>query len=174
MWVYSADTKKSEPFGRVTSTETFSATFSPDGRWIAYAFSERAGGAGSPNRGVYVEPFPFSGEKHQAPKISLDYHPVWSRDGASILYVPGANRPTVAVPIVTRPAITFGTPTPLAHGPFPALLSLDVRGYDVLPDRRFVTVSLASGEGSAGANQGSELRVVLNWFEELKRLAPAQ
>jgi Tol biopolymer transport system component len=174
LWVYSTDSKKSEPFGHVTSTETFSATFSPDGRWIAYAFSERAGGAGSPNRGVYVEPFPFTGEKHQAPKIALDYHPVWSRDGTSILYIPGANRPAVAVPIVTRPGIAFGTPTPPAHGPFPALLSIEGRGYDVLPGGRFVTVSLASGEGLAGANQGSELRVVLNWFEELTRLAAAK
>jgi hypothetical protein len=67
--------------------------------------------------------------------------------------------------------MTFGTPTPPAHGPFPALLSVDVRGYDVLADGRFVTVSLGSGEGLAGSTQGSELRVVLNWFEELKRLA---
>jgi len=78
------------------------------------------------------------------------------------------------VPIVTRPAIAFGTPTPPAHGPFPALLSLDVRGYDVLPDGRFVSVSLAAGEGLATANQATELRLVLNWFEELKRPAPVK
>jgi eukaryotic-like serine/threonine-protein kinase len=171
LWVYSADTKKSEPFGNLTSGEDFSATFSPDGRWIAYAYTERGGGVGGPNRGVFVEPFPPTGEKHQAPKTALDYHPVWSKDGSSILYVPGANRPTVAVPITTQPSISFGTPVAIPRGPFPALISTEPRGYDPMPAGRFVSLSLGSGDGLLGS-QNNELRIVLNWFEELKRLAP--
>jgi serine/threonine-protein kinase len=172
LWVYSADTRKSEPFGKVQSQETLSATFSPDGRWVAYAFTERAGGGASPNRGVYVEPFPSTGEKHQAPKTALDYHPVWAGDGNSIFYLPGANRPVMSVPIVTHPSVSFGAPVLSPRPPTPALLSLEVRGYDVLPDGRFVSVALGSGD-SVG-NTGNELRVLLNWFEELKRLAPVK
>jgi WD40-like Beta Propeller Repeat len=172
LWVYSADTKKSELFGNVTSGEDFSATFSPDGRWIAYAYTERGGGVGGPNRGVFVEPFPPTGEKHQAPKTALDYHPVWSKDGSSIFYVPGANRTTVSVPITTRPSVSFGTPVALLRGPFPALISTEPRGYDPLAGGRFVSLSLGTGDGLA--SQNNELRIVLNWFEELKRLAHPQ
>jgi Tol biopolymer transport system component len=174
LWVYSLDRKTSEPFRKLQSAESFSATFSPDGHWVAYASTERAGGISSPNRGVFVEPFPPTNEseKHQAPKIGIDYHPVWSRDGASIWFLPGANRGVFTVPITTRPAVVFGTPQQSPHAPFPALLSLEARGYDVLPGGRFVSVSL--GIGDAGGTGANELRVALNWFEELKRLVPVQ
>jgi hypothetical protein len=33
-------------------------------------------------------PFPHTGEKHQALKIAIDYHRVWSPDGSHILCVP--------------------------------------------------------------------------------------
>jgi Tol biopolymer transport system component len=172
LWVYSVDRKTSEPFGKVQSAETLSATYSPDGRWVAYAFTERAGGTASPNRGVFVEPFPSTGEKHQTPKTTLDYHPVWARDGASVLYLPGASRTVVSVPITTRPSVRFGTPLQNARAPFPALLSLEARGYDVMPGGRFVSVALGIGDGNS--TQGNEIRIALNWFEELKRLVPAE
>ena len=166
--VFTLNGKKVEPFGKVVSQEWPSASFSPDGRWVAYASTERAGGTLSPNRGVFVEPFPFTGEKHQAPKRTLDYHPVWAPDGKSIFYIPSSGLPPVSVPIVTRPSIAFGTPVELPRAPTPGLISLDVRGYDVLPDGRVLSVSeIDAGAGSA------EVRVVLNWTEELKRLVPA-
>jgi len=165
--VFTLNGKKVEPFGKVVSQEWLSASFSPDGRWVAYAYTERAGGTLSPNRGVFVEPFPFTGEKHQAPKRTLDYHPVWAPDGKSIFYIPGSGRPPVSVPIVTRPSIVFGTPVELPRAPLPGLISLDVRGYDVLPDGRILSVS----EIEASAGPG-EVRIVLNWTEELKRLIP--
>jgi hypothetical protein len=73
----------------------------------------------------------------------------------------------VSVPIVTRPSIVFGTPVELPRAPLPGLISLDVRGYDVLPDGRILSVS----EIEASAGPG-EVRIVLNWTEELKRLIP--
>ena len=90
----------------------------------------------SPNRGIFVQPFPATGEQHQAPKRVIDFHPLWAPDGKSIFYVPGAARSTVSVPITTRPAVTFGTPVELPRAPKPLLLAPDVRGYDVLPDGR--------------------------------------
>jgi len=53
----------------------------------------------------------------------------------------------------------------------PGLLSLDVRGYDLLPDGRIVSVASSPTLGAFGTG---EVRVVLNWFEELKRMAPAK
>jgi hypothetical protein len=139
---------------------------------VSYASSELAGGLVSPNRGVFVEPFPATGEKHQLPKLLIDFHPVWAPDGKSIFLIPGAARPTVSVPIVTHPSVTYGTPVEL-NVPRPGLLSTEVRGYDVLTDGRFISVSPLSGDGPNAALR-PEVRVVLNWFEELKRLAPVR
>jgi eukaryotic-like serine/threonine-protein kinase len=169
LWVFTLPGRKAEPFGSVVSQESPSASFSPDGRWVAYAYTPQAGGNLSPNRGVFVEPFPPTGEKHQAPKTLLDYHPLWAPDGKSIFYVPGSSRSTVSVPVTTQPSIAFGAPVELSRAPTPGLLSLDGRGYDVLQDGRFLSVS--QQESPASATRG-ELRVVLNWFEELKRLVP--
>jgi serine/threonine-protein kinase len=171
LWVLTLDGRKT-PFGRVESSESLSAGFSPDGRWVLYASTNAAGGLVSPNRGVFVEPFPATGEKHQLPKVLIDFHPVWAPDGTRIFLVPGAARPTVSVPIVMRPSVVFGTAVELPKVPRPGLLSTDVRGYDVLPDGRFISLSPLSGDGPNAASK-PEVRVVLNWFEELKRLAPS-
>jgi hypothetical protein len=168
LWVLALDTRKHEAFGKVESAEPLSASLSPDGRWVAYAYSRVPGGNLSPDRGIFVQPFPATGELHQAPKTFLDFHPVWAPDGRGIFYVPGSARSTVLVPVNTRPSMSFETPVELPRGPLPGLLSGDVRGYDVLPDGRFV--SLASADGPTA--QVHEIRIVLNWFEELNRLVP--
>ena len=49
-----------------------------------------------------------------------------------------------------------------------------MRAYDVLPDGRFVgLVEPAGSEALAGALV-TEMRVVLNWFEELKTRVPVK
>jgi hypothetical protein len=114
-----------------------------------------------------VEPFPPTGEKHQAPRSKgRDYHPVWARDGAKLFYVTVNANPIVSVPFTTRPTVGFGTPVELTRAPRPGLPAWQPRGYDVLPDGRFVSVSIVSGP--------AEFRVVLNWIEELKRLVPTK
>jgi Tol biopolymer transport system component len=171
LWVLTMADRKTMPIGQIQSVESLSANFSPDGRWIAYASTERVGGVLSPNRGVFVEPFPPTGVKRQAPKRLLDYHPRWAPDGNGLWYVPGAARALVLVPLRLQPSIVFGMPVEVTRAPLPGLLSLDVRGYDVLPDGRIVSVS----SNIAGAAAFPlEFRVVLNWHEELKRLAPAK
>jgi hypothetical protein len=171
--VLTLDGKKAEPFGNVRSNEPLSATFSPDGQWVAYAVNDGPGGMLSTNRGVYVQPFPATGQQHQVPRRVLDFHPLWAPDGRSIFYVPSAARATVSVPITTRPTVSFGTPVELPRAPRPLLLSPDMRGYDVLRDGRFISIVPVS-EDASGSAAGSEFRVVMNWFEELKRLAPVK
>jgi hypothetical protein len=46
-----------------------------------------------------------------------------------------------------------------------------VRGYDLLPDGRLVSVA---GVDATTAVSGVDIRIVLNWFEELRRLVPTQ
>ena len=44
------------------------------------------------------------------------------------------------------------------------------RPYDIAPDGRFLIIR--SGQAEAGGGTASNLIVVQNWFEELKRLVP--
>jgi hypothetical protein len=78
--------------------------FSPDGRWIAYRV--RIGNARlDSNNSVYVQPFPPTRARYQAPRVmvddrilpELDFHPVWTPDGDSLVYVPSANSGRLAI-----------------------------------------------------------------------------
>ena len=157
------------------------ATFSPDGRWVAYSSDEDIRGAsrspterdpGREIRGVFVEPFPPTGQRIPAPKElnRQDFHPVWARDGQRLFFSRFPQR-LVAVPFSTQPP-TFGLPIELARTPPTGIGIRDARGYDVFPDGRVVSLSPLIGSSPA-APQG-EIRVVLNWFEELKRLVPVK
>ena len=75
----------------------------------------------------------------------------------------------VAVGVQIAGSPTFGPPTPLKGVAQPGIVSTTYREYDVLPDGRFITL-LPDQSGPAGV--GPELRVILNWFDELKRLVP--
>jgi hypothetical protein len=170
LWVFTPSDKTLERFGRVESAEPPSATFSPDGRWVAYAATAVAGGVLSRNRGVFVEPFPPTGEKHQVPKQLIDFHPAWSPDGRRIFYIPAVSRPLVAVEVTTQPSVSFGTPIDRPEAPRPGILSVGIRGYDVLPDGR--VLGLGTGNVGEADSTNNSISVTLNWFEELKRLAP--
>jgi eukaryotic-like serine/threonine-protein kinase len=172
--------KKAVPFGNVVSAEAIEPAFSPDGHWIAYSSSPENTGL-SPSRGVFVQPFPATGAIYQAPKYQLDFQPVWSPDGYELIYVPSAaSGRLAAVRFVTQPAVAFGTSAMLPAKVMAERTSNEQRLFDVLSDGRFVGV-LPSGRfaglnGSEGPGDPAdpELRVVLNWFEQLKQRVPVK
>jgi hypothetical protein len=72
-----------------------------------------------------------------------------------------------AVDITTEPSFVAGTPKELFTGKYETSTSL--RSYDVTPDgQRFVMID----PGPPIVEPVTQLHVTLNWFEELKRLAP--
>jgi len=131
---------------------------SPDGRWIAYVSNE------SGREEVYVQSFPKLGNK-VAVSTAGGNEPHWSRDGRELYYLTDRSQKSVlmAVSITTEPAFHAGPPTTLGE--------TDGRRrytYDVLPTRRqFVAIQRVPDSGIH-----TELHLVLNWFEELRRLAP--
>jgi Protein kinase domain/WD40-like Beta Propeller Repeat len=144
------------------------AAFSPDGRWVAYTSNE------SGRDEVYVRPFPGPGGKWQ---ISTDggYTPVWSRTRHELFYGGGganlAVRQIMMVPYVAA-GDTFTADKPRlwteprfqARGP-------NTRMFDVHPDGKRVVLALS--EETALQGQRNHLTMVWNFFDELRRLAPA-
>jgi serine/threonine-protein kinase len=171
LWTYSFQENKAAPFGDVRSIEPTGSVFSPDGRWIAYHIRPPDVSQTDPSAGVFVQPFPATGERYQAPRVNFDFQPLWSYDGKELLYIPSAaSGQMVSVAFTTSPAVAFGSPSTFPFTLTAGRLSGGRRAFDVLPDGRLVSLS---NDDSAGGNAiVSEIRLIVNWFEELKRLAP--
>lgn len=74
-----------------------------------------------------------------------------------------------AADIRTEPRFLAGSPRELFTGDYQRLTPL--RGYDVAPDgQKFLMIK----RGPRLEKPVTQLQVTLNWFEELKRLAPTE
>jgi len=132
-----------------------SPMFSPDGRWLAYVSDE------SGRDEIYVQPYPGPGGKWP---ISSEggIEPHWSADGRELFYRLGDKM--MVVEVQSEPAFTSGRPQLVFEGPY--VLGTSVANYDISPDgQRFLMIKEEGG-------QQDQINVVLNWFEELKRLVP--
>src|SRR5437762_4163811 len=131
------------------------AEFSPDGRWLAYASNETG------RYEVYVQPFPGLGGKWQ---ISTEggREPVWARNGRELFYRNGGKM--MVVDVTTQPSFTTTKRRMLFEGYYAADTKNETN-YDVTPDgQRFVMVKPSEQERTA-----TQINMVLNWFEDLKR-----
>jgi hypothetical protein len=119
---------------------------------------------------VYVQPFPPTGAKYQLPPRGDNHHPTWSADARHLYYIPGPGR-LERVEVATARGVGFGTPVALTFDPLVGGGPDVARPYDLMPDGTVLGTMPRGGENGVGRNR---LVVVLNWFEELKRLVPAQ
>ncbi len=134
-----------------------SATLSHSGNWLAY-MSDRSG-----SYEVYVRPFPGPGAEHVISRGGGE-EPVWSADDTELFYRPGpflmvASLQTEPFQVLSR-EVVFADQV-FWRGPHRA-------HYDIHPDgQRFLMMNMQGSEGLR-----PKINIVLNWFEELKRLAP--
>ena len=134
-------------------------SLSYDGRWLAYVSDE------SGQEEVFVCSFPDLRNKTQ---ISTDggVEPLWPRDGKELYYRDLSGNKLMAVSIVTEPFIDPGKPRLLFQGNFIGSLWPWGRNYDITPDgKRFLMI-----EQSAMKSDATQINVIYNWSEELKRL----
>jgi serine/threonine-protein kinase len=138
------------------------ARVSPDGRWIAYASNE------SGRYEVYVRPFPALSAKVPISSLGGE-NPHWTGNGRELVYRDPVKGQLMAVDVETTPEFRAGRSRPLfaLESAGAGTLAL-YRGWDVAPDgKRFLVIN-----APGSAETGVKLQAVVNWFEELRRLAP--
>ena len=141
------------------------ATFSPDGRWLAYVSNE------SGRDEIYVRPYPGPGRENTV-STTGGQEPVWSADGRELFYRNQDQMFAVTVDI-TGENFEAESPEQLFAGPY----DLDIAGasggvpnYAVSPDGlRFLMIKQS---GVFAEGRRPEINVVLDWFEELKERVP--
>jgi len=161
--------KKAVRFGDVhSSLDPTAATFSPDGRWVAYLVTE------GDTRTVYVERFPSDGIKHS---IGTGiWHPAWSSDGRQLFYR-GTGAREYVVRITVDPVFSIGKPDVIATTRWQTRGRVE-REYDIARDSRFVAI-VPGGQSEAVSFRAEsatsqQINVVINWTEELKQRVPTK
>jgi Tol biopolymer transport system component len=114
---------------------------------------------------VYVSPYPKPDVRYLISEEEGGGQPVWSPDGTELFYRSG-NR-MMLVSVQTDPTFRHGRPEVLFEGRY---VSSRINPwnpyYDISADgQQFLMIK--NVEGRTG-----QINVVLNWFEELKRLVP--
>jgi serine/threonine-protein kinase len=135
------------------------AALSPDGKWLAYVSDELD------RDDVFVTSYPGLEGKWQV-STEGGAEPVWAPDGKSIYYRDGAS--LVAVPVESEGGFSPGRAQRLFEDVYVPRPSS--RNYDIHTDgKQFLMIKTVEVEEELPM---TELIVVENWFEELKRLAP--
>jgi serine/threonine-protein kinase len=162
IWILSMEGDQ-EPRILITSPNTnCCAVFSPDGKWLAYVSSEKG------QLQVYVSPYPEVDVKYLVSGDQGGGEPVWASDGKELFY--RSSNKMMVVTVETEPTFRVGKPEELFEGSFTVSAQNPgyLQYYDISPDgQRFLMIKQ---EQTAGA----QINVVLNWFEELKRLVPTE
>ncbi len=139
----------------VTNAVERNGRFSPDGRFVAYDSDE------SGQLEVYVRDFP-EGARKWLISSGGGRDAVWSPSGRELFYRSQGHLMRVGVALApdfeaSPPEAVLEAPTALGHGT-----------YDITPDGERFLMLLGDPAGFR------ELKVVLNWHEELKRLVPVE
>jgi len=140
-----------------SETNESAPSLSPDGKWIAYS-SDQTGQCE-----VYIQRFPDLGDRRPI-STNGGAEALWSPDGHELFYREGTKMMSVSIDY--EPRFSVGIPELLFDGLDEADCS--GRNYDISVDgQRFLVIkTVDSTEASI------DMIVVLNWFQELRRLAP--
>jgi hypothetical protein len=156
--------RKQMPFLKTTFEEG-AQSLSSDGRWMAYVSDE------SGRYDVYVQPLSGPGGKRQ---ISADggAEVLWSPKGNELFYRSGAQREKMmAVDIQGQPTFSATRARLLFEGPYASNLPSGAfsANYAISRDgQRFLMLKPVEDQQT----DLTQIHVVINWFEELKRRVP--
>ncbi len=158
IWLFSSVSQRMEPWLHTAFNES-AAAFSPNGKWLAYVSDETG------EDEVYVSAFPGPGGKTTI-SSGGGREPQWSPDGSELYY--REKEWLMAVSVATVQDFDAGAPRRLFEAPFDEA-GAPYANYDVARESDGFIMVRSDEERSA-----SRLVVVLNWFKELRRLAPTE
>jgi serine/threonine-protein kinase len=136
-----------------TSASEWALRFSPNSQFITYTSGYE----------VYVQGFPNADKIMQVSNGGGE-EPVWTPSGRQVIYRRGSQWWMVDV-VTTHGLLQPGIPKLLFRGPY---LNCWGPSFDIAPDGRLLLLKPITSDHST-----TELVLIENWFEELKRLAPA-
>jgi WD40 repeat protein len=138
IWMIDVATREAKPYVATPFAES-DASFSPDGRWVAYTSNE------SGRVEVYLRTFPGAAARELI-SLAGGTEPAWRADGKELFYV-GSDGTLVAVPVeLAADSVTVGEPQRLFPG---------ASGYQPARDgQRFLLARRA---------EPAAITVVLNW-----------
>jgi serine/threonine-protein kinase len=139
--------------------------FSPDGRWMAYQSNE------SGQDEVYVVSYP-GGTNRVKISSGGGVDPAWSATRSELVYATGDQRIMIVRYQVKGDTFIPEKPQPWSDVRFVARYRLGpTRSFDLHPDGNRLALGLAS---DAPSTRQTSLVFVLNFFDELRRVAPAK
>jgi Tol biopolymer transport system component len=139
--------------------------FSPDGNWLAYSSTE------SGQAEVYARSMGAGTETRQVSRGGGE-RPMWARDGKRLFFDRQGRMMEVDVS-ATATAFVTGTPREWAEWAIPRRDERYAqRNFDLAPDGKRMLVLQPSG-GPAQAGSRTAATLLVNFFDELRRLAPA-
>jgi Tol biopolymer transport system component len=154
---------KPEPFLQTPFDERH-ASFSPDGRWMAYSSNE------SGSFQVYVRAFPDKGGKWQISN-SGGMYPRWSRNGHDLFFRTEDSQIMVAGYIVKGDSFVADKPRVWSEKKI-ANVGL-LANYDLAPDGKRI-VALMPAEKAEGQKAENHLIFLMNFFDEVRRRTATQ
>jgi len=138
--------------------------FSPDGRWLAYESNQ----SGTFN--VYVRPFPGPGAQIPISTSGGEF-PTWSRTRHELIYGTRDRRVMIVNYSVQGDSFRADQPRPWPEAQLKPELGHS-RGFDLHPDGERLVLPAVGETGPAP--KWDRLDLILNVFDELRRIAPAQ
>jgi Tol biopolymer transport system component len=137
--------------------DTFNARLSPNMPRLVYV-SRKSG-----NSQIYVSAWPVTSSEEIQISTQGGSDPFWSKDGKAVFYRNGYQFMRVAVPEST--ASWVPKPELMFTGNY---LNCNNTSWDLMPDgQHFIMILQAHPDPPK-----TELHLIQNWFEELKRLVP--
>jgi Tol biopolymer transport system component len=138
-----------------------SPAFSPDGRWLAYTSNE------SGTYEVYVRPFPGPGGKWQISTGGGTF-PLWSRDGRELILETLDYRVMAVSYTAKGDSFAAGKPRVWTETRLRGIGIIS--NYDLAPDGKRLAAMVADLDDD---KPPTHLTFLLNFFDELRRRAPA-
>lgn len=150
--------------------------FSPRGDWVAYRAARNADDLLEVQ--VYVQPFPEGGPERSVSRTNGGVYSIFASENeliyrrqAAIAGGPPQNElVSVDISITDDGRITYGAERVLPIQGLPARFG--IRDFDILPGDDQILVMLPVSATEAGQAVRQEIKIVLNWFDELSERVP--